>query len=78
MIRYFKLFLSYSFKFSYVFIYMYSYLNEGLSSKENTADFDSVVAHFDLDWEVLKPGYTKDSTNGTYCFSSCAGHNEFE
>ena len=57
---------------------MYSYLYEGLSSEENTADFDSVVAHSDLDGEVLKPCYTKDSTNGTYCFSSCAGHNEIE
>ena len=57
---------------------MYSYLYEGLSSKENTADFDSVVVHSDLDGEVLKLGYTKDSKNGNYCFSSCAGHNEFE
>ena len=42
--------------------------------------FGSVVAHSDLDWEVLglSPSHTKDLKNGTYCSSACAGHNELE
>ena len=42
--------------------------------------FGSVVAHLDLDWEVLgsSPGHTKDFKNGTYCSSASAGYNELE
>ena len=42
--------------------------------------FGSVVVHLDLDVDISgsSPGYTKDFKNGTYFFSACAGHNEFE
>ena len=42
--------------------------------------FDPVVAHPDLDGEVLGSslGHTKDFKDGTYCSSVVVGHNELK